>query len=241
MGGEAKMAVAVPSADELRFIDPGTLLGDLAHRYLAAMLARNRNQARDLVMDVVEKGAELKDVYLQVFQPVQYEIGWLWQTGAISVGHEHYCTNSSQLIMSMLYGRLFSLPPGDRKLVAACVEGELHEFGIRMLADFFEMEGWDTHFLGANTPEESIVSSLDEVSADLLLVGVTMHDRVAQAQSLIERVRASTAASVPILVGGYTFRTVFDLWRKVGADGSAADAAEALKVGARLAGGGRNG
>jgi hypothetical protein len=36
--------------------------------------------------------------------------------------------------------------------VAACVSGELHEIGVRMLCDLLEMEGWNTIYLGANVP-----------------------------------------------------------------------------------------
>ena len=45
-------------------------------------------------------------------------------------------------------------------MVATCIGGELHEIGIRMVADFFEMEGWDTYYLGANTPADAVVAEL---------------------------------------------------------------------------------
>jgi methanogenic corrinoid protein MtbC1 len=218
-----------------RHIDPAAPLAQLARGYLDALLARERHRAAGLVMQALHRGTPLREVYLHVFQPVQYEVGWLWETGSISVGLEHYCTNATQLVMATLYPRLFQRPTGGRKLVVACVEGELHELGARMLADFFEMDDWDSCFLGANTPDESIVSTLEETSAALLAVSATMHSNVGKVARLIERVRRSSAiANVPILVGGYTFRMVDDLWRKVGADGTAADARLALELCAQL-------
>ena len=50
---------------------------------------------------------------------------------------------------------------------------------------------------------------------------------------LIRKVRAS-GLSVPILVGGYPFNRVPDLWKTIGADGSARDASEAVRVAAAL-------
>lgn len=224
-----------------KYTNGDTPLDELAREYLKAMLARERNRANDLVAEAIDHGASLMDIYLGVFQPVQYEIGRLWEIGSISVGHEHYCTNATQLIMAKLYSRLFSGVTGDRRLVAACCQGELHELGLRMLTDIFEMDGWDTHYLGASTPGESVVSTLADTRAHLLLVGATIHDRLASAKELIDLVRASASVGhIPILVGGYTFRTVPDLWKKVGADGTAPDARGALQLGAELVGKGES-
>lgn len=48
---------------------------------------------------------------------------------------------------------------------------------------------------------------------------------------LIAAIRdAVPARGIPILVGGYTMLTVDSLWRRLGADGTARDAREALAV-----------
>ena len=46
------------------------------------------------------------------FEPVQHEIGRLWQINHISVAHEHYCTSVTQMIMSELYPYATGLPRG---------------------------------------------------------------------------------------------------------------------------------
>ena len=48
------------------------------------------------------------------------------------------------------------------------------EIGARMVADFFEMEGWDTCFLGANTPKESIIETIRAQKADLVALSDTV-------------------------------------------------------------------
>jgi signal transduction histidine kinase len=42
-------------------------------------------------------------------------------------------------------------------------------WGARMVADFFELDGWDTYFLGANTPTDSILRAVEERRADILV------------------------------------------------------------------------
>jgi methylmalonyl-CoA mutase cobalamin-binding domain/chain len=225
--GEAPLAsetVTVPS-----FIDPLAPQGEVAQRYLDLLLHGDRRRASRLILDLVED-VPVRSVYLNVFQPVQYEIGRLWQLNQISVAQEHYATAVTQLVMSQLYPRIFSTERSGRTLVATCVGDELHEIGVRMVADFFEMAGWDTFYLGANTPAPSVVRSVIERQADVLAVSATITLHVSAVAELIASVRDSEASDVRVLVGGYPFNQVPDLWCQVGADGYAADAEAAIDV-----------
>jgi methanogenic corrinoid protein MtbC1 len=223
---------------------PESLLGtpetnpqlELAGRYLELLLATRRREASALILEAVDRGVTIRDVYLKVFQPVQREIGRLWQRSQISVAQEHFCTAATQLVMSQLYPRIFSgQVSADRTLVATCIGGELHEIGVRMVADFFEMDGWDTIYLGANTPQEAVVEQLVSTGADLLAVSVTMSFHLNVATRLVSAVRGdSRCVDVRILAGGLPFNLVPDLWRRVGADGSADDAERAVAAGQRL-------
>jgi methanogenic corrinoid protein MtbC1 len=206
-------------------------LSDLAVAYLDLLLQRERRRASQLILDAVEEGTAVREIYLHVFQPAQREVGRLWQQNQLSVAQEHYCTAATQLIMSQLYPHIFAGERNGRRLVAACVGEELHELGIRMVADFFEMEGWDTYYLGANAPTASILDSLDEYDADLLALSTTILGHVAQIREIIEQVHHRERGNgVKILVGGYPFNVSPELWRKVGADGYAVDAQEAIQA-----------
>lgn len=212
-------------------------LSQLAAQYLEAMLGAKRHLATQLVLGAVDQGTEVRDIYLQVFQPCQRELGRLWQTNQISVAQEHYCTAATQHIISMLYPHIFGAPRIDRKLLMTCVGGELHELGARMVADFFEMAGWDTHYLGANTPSRSILQTIEEQNPDMLGLSVTISYNLGMAADLIEEVQASVVGrQIPILVGGRLFNTVSDLWQNLHADGYAADANQALSVAGQLIG-----
>ncbi|HOT93305.1 MAG TPA: cobalamin-dependent protein [Anaerolineae bacterium] len=216
-------------------IEPDAPLASLARAYLDALLRADRHAAGRLILDAVEQGTPIKDIYLNVFQPVQREIGRLWQTNQISVAQEHYSTAATQLVMSMLYPRIFDSPRKGHRLVAACVGGELHEIGARMVADFFEMEGWDTYFLGANTPTESVLRTVDERRADVLAVSATMTFHVSRVADLIAAFhRAGLDRHTRVLVGGYPFNIAPGLWQQIGADGYAPDAQQAIETAERM-------
>ena len=167
----------------------------------------------------------IRDVYLQVFRPCQREVGRLWEAGRITVAQEHYCTAATQVIMSQLAPRLFATERNGRRAVIACVAGEAHEVGPRMVADLLELEGWDTIFLGGNVPLRGVVQTLVEHRADLLAVSATMTYHLPAVIDLIAAVREEPAcAGVRVMVGGRLFDAEPGLWRRVGADGHPADA-----------------
>jgi methanogenic corrinoid protein MtbC1 len=226
--------LATASAAPESFILPDRPLSDLARGYLDALLGTDRRSASRMILKAVEAGQPVKDMYLHVFQPAQREIGRLWQTNQISVAQEHFCTAATQMIMSQLYPYIFTGERKNRRLVASCVGGELHEIGARMVADFFEMEGWDTYFLGANTPPESIRRMVDEHHADILALSATMTFHLGEVADIITAVRQNSVAQPRILVGGYPFNLSPVLWQRVGADGYAADAEKALAEAARV-------
>jgi methylmalonyl-CoA mutase cobalamin-binding domain/chain len=217
------------------FMHEGKPLSLLAHQYQQALLRGERQVASRLVIDAVGRGTPVSDIYLEVFQPTQYEIGRLWQINDIGVATEHYCTAATQLVMSQLYARLFAGEKIGRTLVATCVSGDLHEIGARMVADFFEMAGWDTFYTGANTPHAAVIEALTERRAHVLAVSASIACHLHEVEALIAAVRAHPGcAGVKVLVGGQPFNRNRDLWRQVGADGTGRDAQEGIAVAGRL-------
>jgi len=193
----------LPVTDMEPYIDDSSELGKLARKYNDALLSGNRNLASNLIMDAVKNGVEVKDIYLEVFQKSQYEVGRLWLSNEISVAKEHFCSAATQMIMSQLYSYIFSSERVGKKFVGACIGGELHEIGIRMVADFFEMAGWDTYYLGANAPASAILKSAEENEADIVGLSIAMPFHRNLLKETIEEIRKSTTGKdLRILIGG---------------------------------------
>ena len=212
-------------------------LAELARSYLQAVLNAERNEAIRLILEAVRSGIAVQDIYTRVFQPCQHEIGRLWQLRQITVAQEHYCTAATQLAMAQLYPFIFSQARKGRRLVATSVSGELHEMGLRIVTDLFEVDGWDTMYLGANVPVQSVVQAIEQYRPELLLISATMTFHLSAAEQLISLVRSSDAGrDVKIMVGGYPCNIDPELWSRVGADGYAGDAPQALVEADRLLG-----
>ncbi len=218
------------------FIEDNNPLAGLTHGFIDALLRGDRQSASRMILAAAQQGTAIKDIYLYVFQSSQREIGRLWQTNQISVAQEHYCTAATQMVMSQLYPYIFASERNGHRMVVTCVGGELHEIGARMVADFFEMEGWDTYFLGANTPIEGVLQAVSEREADVLAISATMTFHVDKVSDLIAQLHhAGLDGRTKVLVGGYPFNIAPALWQSVGADAYASDAQQALIVAEDLA------
>ncbi len=203
----------------------------LAKRYLDALLATRRDVARDVILTALRDGASVADIYLCVIAPVQREIGRLWQLGQITVAQEHYCTAATQLNINLIYDHVFAGDRSEKTIVATCVGGELHELPARMLSDFFELAGWNSHYLGANTPTPAILRFIADVKPQVLGISATMAFHLQAVRDLVAEVRRLEAVpDLKILVGGHPFIRDPALCSAVGADGCAPDGPRAVAL-----------
>jgi methanogenic corrinoid protein MtbC1 len=207
----------------------------LASEYLRNLKAGNRQSAVDAVMNSYQSGVSIKDLYTYVFQPVQKESGRLWQSNEISVAQEHFITAATQLVMGQLYPFLFQGERKDLEFMGSCVGNELHELGIRMICDFFEMEGWNTYYIGANIPVRETIKAVELRAPDVLGLSTTISYHLKDLEKIIQAVRSSEKCTgTKIMVGGMPFNRDRDLWKSFGADGTAVSAEQAIREAVRL-------
>jgi methanogenic corrinoid protein MtbC1 len=216
------------------YIDVCSPLADLANSYLQSLLSVDRDEARNLVRGAMQRGTRVQDIYRYVFEPVQREIGRLWQMNHISVAQEHYCTATTETLMGELRRDLDQSKRDPHFFLGTCVAGAQHSVGIRMLSELLEASGWKVYFTGANTPTASLVELIRKFHVDVLGISAATAMDLPQVRRLIEAVRNSGKTKTQIMVGGRVFNDVKGLWRKLGADAWAKDAVSGVNVAYKL-------
>jgi methanogenic corrinoid protein MtbC1 len=192
-----------------------------------------RNAERRAAIDLVLRAADehpVEQIYTGLLQEAQYEVGRLWEANEISVAQEHYSTAVTQLVMSLLYPRICDTPKTRGAFVGVCVEGELHEVGIRMVCDLFELRGWQSSYLGSSMPPADLLRFIEQKRPDVIGISAIYEANVESARQLIVQLRSIGPSGVTILAGGRPFLGQPELWREIGADGSAADAAASVEI-----------
>ena len=79
---------------------PDTAEGRLASEYLLAVLEGDRRRASHVILDTVDGGRAIRDVYLQVLLPAQREVGRMWLVGEVNVAEEHFASATTKMVMS---------------------------------------------------------------------------------------------------------------------------------------------
>ena len=203
--------------------------------YLQAILAGQRTPALKVALEALRSGMGVIDIYTDLLQPAQYELGRLWETNQITVAREHMATAVTQYVVAQLYSR-FDMPLTQRgRIIVTGVQGEMHQLGANMLSDVLESEGWDVRFLGTQLPHRDILAAIDDHQPRIVGISTTMLFNIPRVSELVDDVRARFG-DVLIIVGGGAFRAAPDLWRDIGADGFGQDLREGVALVDRLAG-----
>lgn len=208
-----------------------------ANAYLGLLLGKDRHGAAHFLERLIQQGMPMEEVFVHVIQSAMVEVGRLWQTRIIDVADEHMATVITQSAMTQLYPLLFDTKKNGKRLVALALGDELHEIGIRMVADLFEWKGFETEYLGANMPSSSVLDHLRKRPPHLVALSVKVATHLSRLTKLIQDLRDEPGLkSLKIIIGGQAVAGIPDAARVFGADGFAFDAAAAVREGERLVG-----
>lgn len=172
--------------------------------FLAALLEGDRQKCSGIVSRLHRSNVSLEDVYEMVIKKALYDIGEMWEEGKISVAAEHLASAIVESVLNDLYMEIISGKRISKSAVLACVENESHQVGIRMVADIFEINGWNTFFLGANTPTTDLVKFVGEVRPDIVALSLSNFGNIRNLENVLETV-GKEFPNQKIIVGGHAF------------------------------------
>ncbi len=173
--------------------------------FVEFLLDGNRAAASEHIKNQLEAGMPVKHIYEDIIKVSLYRVGELWEFNQITVAEEHTATSIAEAVMNELYGSIVSRKRVAQKAVLACVENETHQVGIKMVADIFEMKGWDTFFPGADTPVTDLIRYIDKIKPQVIALSASVYFHLPVLEEMIQRIR-HTFPNIPILVGGQAFR-----------------------------------
>lgn len=171
------------------------LVEDLASRLASSLEGYDEERANEVFDDLlasVSVESALQDVVL----PYLAKLGDRWARGDASVGQEHFASN-------LIRGRLLGLARGwgagrGPSAVLACPPGEEHELGLIAFGILIARRGWRITYLGANTPFDTLETTVRALDPALVVLAVSDPERLTEHA---ERIR-SLAETAPVAIGG---------------------------------------
>ncbi len=202
-----------------RLIEGGERIGDLAARPREEVLAQAETRAPDgspqaALLDAIRhfdreqlEGHIAQQLSLRglrafasdVVLPLAEAVGDLWALGKISIAAEHM---ASEVVLHALKGGLRMARGTGPLLVAGCLSGERHEWGILATLAIVQEDGWRVHYLGADLPVEEVVEASWRVAPSA--VGLSSSDPTLVRASLpaLAAFPSKLPASTIAVVGG---------------------------------------
>ncbi|MGE5302480.1 MAG: cobalamin-dependent protein [Alphaproteobacteria bacterium] len=180
-------------------------------RYARALLDGSAQLASQIVDEFLAARYSIADIYVYLIAPAMAQIGDAWCRGATTVGSEHLAT---QIVLKQM-DRLRSLHAVEGRhaayrMLLACVEGEEHFIGVRMMADLCSANGWSVEFLGPNTPTDDLIDMTRRRRPTLVALSATMGQGTDRVHGVLEGF--AKLAEIPrVLLGGQAFTNIRSL------------------------------
>lgn len=172
--------------------------------FLIALIQGDRKNGSEIINSYLNKKISIKELYENLIKLSLYRVGELWEHNQISVATEHLATAVTESLLNNLFEQIVSNERVGKTAVVGCVENEFHQVGIKMVADLFEMNGWDTHFLGANIPTHELIRFTKETNPDIIALSLSIYFHLPILEKMITEFR-SQFPKIPIIIGGQAF------------------------------------
>src|SRR5688572_17826902 len=194
----------------------------------ARMVAGDEAGAWALLDAMLGSGTDPLELYLDILVPALRAVGDGWARGELSVADEHRAAAVAQRLVGRLGPRFARRGRKRGTVVVGAPRGEPHGLPCAIVADLLRGAGFEVLDMGADSPAESFVDSVQRANRLVaVLIGVTSRRHDAAVRETTQALQAA-GILVPILVGGAAVTDERHA-RRLGADGwSGADGRSAL-------------
>lgn len=103
------------------------------------------------------------------------------------------------------------------KAAVICPDGEQHELGARMVSDYIRMMGFETFFVGRDTPRDEIHDLIETLKLDVIAISVTNYYNLSKAIQMVQDIKQNFPA-IKLIVGGRGLDVNSEAFHELGID-----------------------
>ncbi|MHA0288702.1 cobalamin B12-binding domain-containing protein [Mycobacterium sp. C3-094] len=199
--------------------------------YREAVATRDAATVQSMIQRMLVDGLDPVTVLTDVIAAVQRDNGERWQRGEWTIAEEHAATAMAVAATKAVGRHVRAVAPTRGRVLVACAEREWHALPAMIIDCTLRSAGWDSILMGAATSPVRLNQYLQDHGPEAVAVSCSVLGSLPATRRFIE---ASTAAGVPIVVGGPAFGIDDVRAKALGATAWAADAHGALAAVANL-------
>jgi MerR family transcriptional regulator, light-induced transcriptional regulator len=202
-----------------RLVEAGERIGDLATQPVDEVLERAghgeaedspigalveavRAFDRDRLEALVAQQLSLRGLRAfaeEVVLPLAQAVGDLWALGKIPIAAEHL---ASEVVLHALKGGLRASRGNGPLMVAACLPGERHEWGVLSALTVLQEQGWRIHYLGADLPVDELVEAAWKLAPLAVALSTSHEDLLAASLSSLSHLPGRLPPRTVAVIGG---------------------------------------
>lgn len=199
------------------------ILDDLYEYFKEKLISEDRNSCiRIAVSALSDEKIDVASLYTDVLAPSLNSIGCDAEN-KLCIWKEHVRTSIIRSVIENVYPYVIKEKESKYKkdiarVTVVCPDGEYHEIGARMAADFFDMNGFKVTFVGASTPLLEFLNVIKHLKPDHIAISVTNMYNIIAAKKTVEAIKAKLDYKVGIIAGGRAFSFDKEMYKEIGAD-----------------------
>lgn len=167
-------------------------LGRYRDELFESLISFDAGRADRILEEVIAIGS-VEDLGLYVLQPILAELGDRWAQGNDALGAAHFAT----AFIARKLGALFNLSMPDvgrGPVLAACLEGELHDLGLLLTSLFISRRGYRVIYLGPNLPLAGLVEAVGRILPRAILLSTSTRQGAQHLADAIEELERQISA-----------------------------------------------
>ena len=204
-----------------------------AHKEKEKVIPKLQNEIFELCMQCNTDGLvntykeysklfNLVEFYDKLLKPVLYEIGDLWKQGKLDVATEHASTNTINSFVKVIEEQVShkintttNVRTSICKIMICTPEGELHNVSCNLIESLLVSRGYKVYNISPSVPADSVITYIENIEPDIILISVTNRDNIKAAERLIKQIVLrfdnddnqdnNKHNKIPIVVGGLAF------------------------------------
>ncbi len=178
--------------------------------FMKFLKQEDRDRAITFALNLVEsKQMDIETLYQNLLAPSLSLFECDVQDEDICIWKEHFRTSIIRTILESCYQYVLiaskDKKPIGKKIVVLTPSFEYHEIGAIMVSHYLRLEGFDAHYIGANTPKSEILSAIRAYEPDFVALSVTNPYNIVVTKQITDEIK-KFFPDVKIVVGGLAFK-----------------------------------
>ena len=200
-------------------------MGSFYQEFMEHLERGDKEKCVVISLEQVKEGKlNIRDLYNGVLAPALNSICNENQVQKIGIWEEHFRSSVVRTIIEGCFPYVIKerdskgIIKKESKVVILCPEGELHDIGARMAADFFTLAGYEAIFIGSSTPKNEFICMIDSLKPQYIAISVISYYNLVSAKRTIDSIRNKYGNSIKIIAGGHALSRNPASVSEIGAD-----------------------